>query len=68
MININVDIALTQFNSKKTWTDQNVINSKSFNSEIKGVVVIISKATSLWSMHKQRGVPLGTARRQCTHH
>jgi hypothetical protein len=47
MININVDVALTHFNSRKTWTDQNVINSKSFNTKINGVVVIISKGTSL---------------------
>ena len=41
MININVDLALTHFKQRKTWTDQNVINGKSFNSKINGLVVII---------------------------
>jgi hypothetical protein len=36
-----VDLALIHFNQKKTWTDQNVINGKSFNSKINGLVVII---------------------------
>ena len=33
MINVNVDLARIHFNQKKRWSNQNVINGKSFNSE-----------------------------------
>ena len=48
MINVNVDLALINFNQNKTWAEQNVINGKSFKSKVNIRVVNMSGATSLF--------------------